>query len=305
MPKLVGTEHWNKEAIARTVRYLLNCVREASALGDAFSSTQVRDQTFDRGKSDPLFEARDVRLELITEALALLFVSDDLASAIGLLVDPGWVLTGHATTDKLETFDTNIRQFVRLSLFATLAGKGQIRATKEGLAFSSDRVNLSVRWKPEEEREFVSVLPVLYSIAVASRSASEIVNFLGSRIAKTVQTPTHIDLIEQPEFQFLGVYTVPEIPRQTGFEAVTGFHPLGGFVAFREMERRYSLRVRRMKQDEYRWNQLNPTGDLVDWSLLIAEVAALRSKIPFQLLPRDMEVLPEMRFCQELASALA
>jgi hypothetical protein len=244
-------------------------------------------------------------MELITEALALLLVSDNLKRAILLLGDPGWILSGHATPEKSESlgsFSTNIRQFVRLSLFATLARKGQMHATKEELAFSMEYASLSAQWRSEAEREFVSVLPVLYSIAIASRSGRE-AYFLASRIMEAVQNPTHIDLMEQPEFRVLGIYTIPQIGRQTDFRDETLFNPLGGFVALREMERRYALRIRHMRQDTYHWNRLNPDEDLVDWSLLIAEVAALRSGIPLFL--RDNEISPEMRFCQELALALA
>jgi hypothetical protein len=227
MPRLPGTEDWNEAAIRRTVDYLLNCIEEAPALSDAFGSTQVRAHSSVREQSTSLFEERNARMELITDALALLLVSDDLDRAIRFLGDPGWILTGHATKEKsgrFGTLDTNIRQFVRLSLFAALASKGQMRATKEGLAFSTEYGYLSVQWKRETEREFVAVLPVLYSIAIASRSEREAVDFLAFRIVEALQTPTHIDLMEQPEFQVLGIYAIPHIARQTGLYAPRWFN---------------------------------------------------------------------------------
>jgi hypothetical protein len=42
---------------------------------------------------------------------------------------------------------------------------------------------------------------------------------------------------------------------------------------------------------------------LVDWSLLIAEVAILRSKTSL-FFPADAQIAPETRFCWDLASAL-
>lgn len=305
MPRLPGTENWNEEAIRRTVSYLLSCVAEAPALSKVFGSTQVREHTSVREESTSLFEVRNARMELITDALALLLVSNDLNSAVRFLGDPGWILNGHATEEKSKgfgTLKTNIRQFVRLTLFATLARKGQMRLKKRELTFETEYGYLSVHWRREADREFVSVLPVLYSIAVASGSEREAVHFLASRIREAVQTPTHIDLLEQPEFQVLGIYAIPQVARQTGLHAETVFNPFDGFVALREMERRYSLRVRQMRQDRYHWNGLSPAGDLVDWSLLITEVAALRSRIS---LFSQIAVSPEMRFCQELASVLA
>jgi hypothetical protein len=45
-------------------------------------------------------------------------------------------------------------------------------------------------------------------------------------------------------------------------------------------------------------------GDLVDWPLLIAEVAGLRNGFkPF--LPDNIEIAAEIRFCWDLATALA
>jgi hypothetical protein len=306
MPRLLGTEEWNQAAIKRTVDYLTACVEEAPALSKVFGSMQVRERPAAHDESTSLFEVRNARMELITDALALLLVSDDLDGALRFLGDPGWILNGHATRKQSEgfgTLNTNIRQFVRLSLFASLAGKGQMRATNEELAFSTEYGYLSLQWRGHTEREFVSVLPVLYSIAVASRSEGEARDFLASLITEAVQTKTHIDLMELPEFQVLGIYATPQIAGKPGIHAETVFNRFDGFVAMWEMERRYALRIRQMRQDTYHWNGLNPAGDLVDWSLLIAEVAALRSER--SLFPLNVELLPEMRFCQELASALA
>jgi len=306
MPRLLGTEEWNKAAINRTVSYLLNCAAEAAALSDTFGSTQIQDDRSTRQEGTALFEVRNARMELVTEALALLLVSDNLNDAIRFLADPGWILNGHAMKDNPEgfgTLSTNIRQFVRISLFVTLAGEGQMRATMEELAFSTERGYLGVQWRREAEREFVSVLPVLYAIAVASRSERETIDFLGSQITAAVRNATHIDLMEEPDFQLLGIYATPPLAQPKEVSRQTVFNWIDGLAALWEMERRYAMRVRQMRQDTYHWNAINPTGDLVDWSLLIAEVAALRSgRSP---VPLNIEVLPEMRFCQELASAFA
>lgn len=193
-----------------------------------------------------------------------------------------------------------------ISLFTALAGKGQMRATEEELALLVPYGYLSVQWRREAEREFLSVLPVLCSIAVASESESGVLDLLAFRIAEAVRAAIHIDLMDRPEYQVLGIYAIPQIAGQNSFRAETLLNPLDGFFALREMERRYTLKS---PSDEARhvsleyWNEMNPAGDLVDWTLLIAEVAALRSKI--LRFPPDFEVSPEIRFCHDLASALA
>jgi hypothetical protein len=273
MPRLLGTEEWDKAAISRTVNYLLGCAEEAFALSRVLGSSGARDRNPAREESTIAHEVLNARMELVTDALALLLVSDELDNAMRFLDDPWWILGGHATVEGSMGFGTvtiNIRHFVRLSLFSALGGKGTMRATNEVIGFSTAQGYLNVLWRSEAEREFVSVLPVLYSIAIASRSESETVDFLASLMIEVVQNPTHTDLMEQPEFQVLGIYAIPEIARQTRLHAPRSVNPLDGFVAFQEMERRYALRVRQMRQDTYHWNQLNPTGDLVDWGLLIS-----------------------------------
>jgi hypothetical protein len=304
MPRLPGTENWDRVAIMRTVNYLVNCTEEASVLSNAFSSTQVRaGSTAPRARASK-FEVRNARMELITEAISLLLVCDDLQGATRFLNNPNWILSGHSRGAESEHFgniDTNISQFVRLTLFLSLTGNGQMRASKERFAFSTSNGYLNVLWGRESEREVISVLPVLYFIAVASRSESETLRWLSSLIMEKVETSAHIDLIEKPIFRILGIYTVPT--ERMGLHSGVPFNPIDGFRAFREMEWRYASRIRQMREDEYHWKAVNPPGDLIDWSLLIAEVAALRSKVhPF---PKDVEDSPEMRFCRDLASSFA
>jgi hypothetical protein len=305
MPRLFGTEEWNPLALRETVGYLLESMSDVDALAGVFSQRERPGgaQGDERRAYDVI---RDVRLEQLTEAAALLLVSDDVESARRLFADPAWVLNGHPTGDDPKGFgivETNVTQFVRLSLFATLARRGTMRGSEQGLDFATQNGYLRLFWPGAPEREFISVLPTIYSIAVASKSEPEILYFLADLISRALAQLTDIDLFERSEFQMLGLYGVPAIAKAIGIGAPNSFAPLDGFFALRELERQYALRIRQMRFDAYHWNRLNPTGDLVDWPLLITEVAALRSNFsPF--FAEQVNVAPETRFCWDLAKAL-
>jgi hypothetical protein len=305
MPRLFGTEEWNPRALRETVGYLLESMGDVGDLAGAFSPRERR-RIAQGDERAPYDEIRDVRLEQLTEATALLLVSDDVESAKRLFADPGWVLNGHPTGDDPRGFalvDTNVSQFVRLSLFAALTRRGTMRGSEKGLDFATENGYLRLLWAAAPEREFISVIPTIYSIAVASKSEPETLHFLADLINAALERLTDIDLFERPEFQVLGLYGVPAIANAIGIGSPNTFAVLDGFFALRELERQYALRIRQMRFDTYHWNRLNPTGDLIDWSLLIAEVAALRSDFsPF--FPEQVNVAPETRFCWDLAKAL-
>jgi hypothetical protein len=306
MSRLFGTEEWNQAALREKVGYLLDSMSDVDDLARTFTPG-VRPEIFGPENERPMnVDARDVRLEQFTEATALLLVSDDVRDARQLFADPGWVLSGHSTGDSPNGFgvvDTNVRQFVRLSLFAALARQGKMRGTGEELSFATERGYLRLSWSGESEREFTSVLPTLYSIAVASKSEPETLYFLADLINGAWERFIDIDLFERPEFQLLGIYGIPEIAKVIGIGAPNPFGPLDGFLALRELERQYTFRIRQMRNDSYHWNRLNPAGDLVDWVLLITEVAALRSGFKL-FFPDDALIAPESRFCWDLAKTL-
>jgi hypothetical protein len=303
MPKLIGTEEWNKELIRHKVSYLLDSITDADELTLAFGPVEralglVTDRLLDE-------EIRDVRLEQFTEAAALLLVSDDLPETKRLFGDLGRVLTGQPNRDNEDGFgevQTNVRQFVRLSLFATLVRQGQLRGTGEELVFRTKAGSLRLSWAGEPEQELFVVLPTLYAIAVASKSEPSTLFYLADLISTAWDRFGGSDLFERPEFQVLGIYELSRGAEGAGIPVpnlLTGFN---GFFALREVERNYASRIRQMREDTYHWSRLNPTGDLVDWVLLITEVAALRSDVrPF--FPEDLNLSPEIRFCWDLAKA--
>jgi hypothetical protein len=82
------------------------------------------------------------------------------------------------------------------------------------------------------------------------------------------------------------------------------FGQFDGFIALRELERRYTNRIREMRSARYHWIRMNAAGDLIDWALLIAQVAMLRrDRLPF--LPENFPVSAETQFSWDLAQAMA
>ena len=306
MPRLVGTEDWNTESVRERVGYLMNSITDADDLARTFSAVTGRPESQDDERAWNA-EVRDLRLEQLTEAIALLFVSDQVEFAKRLLTDPGWVLNGRASDDRQNVIvaaETNVRQFVRLSLFATLANQGEVRGEGGTLRFETEHHDLRLFWPAEPDTEFIAVLPTLYSIAVASKSRPEILHILSDLIATAQERFGAIDLFERPEYRLLGIYGLPSLDDRFGGDALAQSALFDGVLALRELERRYSTRIRHMERDSYHWNQINSMGDLVDWPLLIAEVAGLRNGFkPF--FPDDIEIAPEIRFCWDLAAALA
>lgn len=123
MPRLVGTEDWNTESVREKVGYLMDSIADADDLARTFTAVAGRPESQDDERAWNA-EVRDLRLEQLTEAIALLFVSDQVEFAKRLSTDPGWVLNGRPSDDRQNVIvvaETNVRQFVRLSLFATLA----------------------------------------------------------------------------------------------------------------------------------------------------------------------------------------
>jgi hypothetical protein len=306
MPRLVGTEGWNAESVRERVGYLMDSITDADDLARTFTAVAGRPGSQDDEKAWNA-EVRDLRLERLTEATALLFVSDQVEFAQRLLADPGWVLTGRpsdGSPDVVVAAETNIRQFVRLSLFATLANQGEMRGEGGMLRFETEHYDLRLFWPAESDTEFIAVLPTLYSIAVASKGRREILHILSDLIATAQEHFGAIDLFERPEYRLLGIYGLPSLDNRFGGDSLAQSALFDGVLALRELERRYSARIRQMERDTYHWSQINSTGDLVDWALLIAEVAALRNGFkPF--FPEDTDIAQEIRFCWDLARALA
>jgi len=302
MPRLFGTQEWNQAVLQEKVAYLLGSMADASELALAFRSSGIR-EGFARNE-DVENEARDVRLEQFTEAVTLLLVSDLVAEAKSLFRDPGWVLSGRpALNDRVELgeVETNIRQFVRLTLFATLARQGRMRIISDELVFGTDRGSLRLTRKAESDPELTSVLPTLYSIAVASESENETLRYLADRISGAWEE-SDSDLFDRAEFQLLGIYGIAPMAHEISIDLPQLFTRFNGTVALRELERNYATRIRQMRKDTYHWERLNPAGDLIDWVLLITQVAVIRQTVsPFPW--EQFNPTPEARFCWELARA--
>ncbi len=136
------------------------------------------------------------------------------------------------------------------------------------------------------------------------KSSPEILHILSDLIATAQERFGGIDLFERPEYRLLGIYGLPSLDDRFGGDALAQSALFDGVLALRELERRYLVRIRHMERDTYHWSQINSTGDLVDWALLIAEVAGLRNGFkPF--FPDNIKLVPEIRFCWDLATALA
>jgi len=143
------------------------------------------------------------------------------------------------------------------------------------------------------------VLPTLYSIAVASKSRREILHILSDLITTAQERFGAIDLFERPEYRLLGIYGLPSLDDRFGGDALAQSALSDGVLALRELERRYSARIRHMgegylplESDKF---DRRPCG----LALLIAEVAALRNGFkPF--FPEETGIAPENLFKTKL-----
>ena len=308
MPRLFETEEWNEDLLQAKVRYYLDTMSGVGELAREFTPIQfVRDF---RGEGESRFheDVLDVRLEQFTEAMALLLVSDHVEQAKSFFSDPGWVLNGYPTRNKSPNgfgrVRVNIRQFVGLSMFASLANDGGLVVNESGLEYQTSRGALVLTRIPEVDREFFAVVPTLFSIAVASKLDGQALFYLAGSMAELLGQNEMFGLFDRPETQLLGIYRTFFEGNTVALRTPVIFGELDGFVALRELERRYTNRIREVRRDRHHWVRMNAAGDLVDWVLLVAQVAMLRrDRLPF--LPERFPVAPEISFCWDLARALA
>jgi hypothetical protein len=249
----------------------------------------------------------DVRLEQFTEAVALLLVSDHTEEVLPLLGDPAFVLEGHSRHDSTYRFGqvgVNIRQFVGLSLFAALARQGGMHLGETGLEYVTSQGLLVLAGELHSEREFFAVLPTLLFIAIAREIDDNVLYYLSTQMDKLVGQYGTLGLLERPEGQLFEVYRTFFKNNALGLKAAPIFGQLDAFIGLRELERRYTNRIREMRNDRYHWVRMNAPGDLIDWVLLIAQVAMLRRDgLPFLL--DGFPVPPEIQFCWDLARTFA
>lgn len=279
MPRLVGTEEWNEDNLRDKVRYYLGSLSSGAELTRVFAPRE-RAQGVERDDERQFYQdVVNVRLEQFTEAVALLLVSDHTEEALRLLADPGVVLNGYSAGDSPNGYGRvpmNVRQFVGLSLFATLAKHGDMKLGEDGLEYVTKQGLLVLVREAHSEHEFLAVLPTLFYIAVAGKVGGEVLYYISSQFNELSRLYGALGIFDSPEAELLGVYRTFFISEAVGFIAESVFGQLDGFIALRELEKRYTRRIREMRNDRYHWVRMNAPGDLIDWVLLIAQVAMLR-----------------------------
>jgi len=307
MPRLAGTEEWNEGLLRGKARYYLDTIK---TVGEVAREFWPHERAQDPRRVDEIRfreEVTDVRLEQFTEAMALLLVSDRTDEAMSFFADLGWVLNGFPTSDGPKTFgrvSVNIRQFVGLSLFAALAKDGGMLLGETGLEYRTSRGSLTLSRDRQNGSEFLAVLPTLFFVALATRVERVDLYILSKLISDLLGQYGALGLFERPEAKLLGIYSTLFEGNSSEPRIAFIFGQLDGFMALRELERRYTSRIREMRSDRYHWVRMNAPGDLVDWVLLIAQVAMLRDNgLPF--LPENFPASPETHFCWDLARALA
>jgi hypothetical protein len=307
MPRLFETEEWSENLLQEKVRYYLDTMRTVDEVAREFRS---REPVREFRRADELRfhdEVLDVRLEQFTEAMALLLVSDHIEQAKSFFSAPGWVLNGFPTNDNPNGFGrvtVNIRQFVGLSMFAALAKEGGMVVGESGLEYATSRGTLVLLRDRDTDREFFAVLPTLFSVAMASKLDGGALYYLSGNIAELLGQFGAFGFFERAEAQLLGVYRTFFESDSLDLKTPVLFGQFDGFMALRELERRYTNRIREMRSDRYHWIRMNAAGDLIDWALLIAQVAMLRrGRLPF--LPENFPVSAETQFSWDLAQAMA
>jgi hypothetical protein len=267
MPRLPGTEEWSPQDISDTVEFFLGCAENAVALqrelGPPFQSEAPRKFP----SASPM--------EPYTRAVGLLLATDRTEQALILLREPLRII--RPLTTRQDRYDLSVAEFTRVALFCALARVGTIRVNDEAFEIATEYGYFALVRNRDWHYEMLAVLPVLYVCALALRSEAEVIDRFAKILTSEEDSPGSFVMTESLEFRALGIFQINERAKRSPM--VTTTHPLDALMVLRQMENRYDLRLQTYKQDQYHWSLLNTEGDLIDWPLLVTELAAFRVSI--------------------------
>ncbi len=276
MPRLRGTEEWSDEDISATVDFFLGCAQNATSLRQELGPGR-KAESVDLHQASPL--------EPFTKAVALLLATDRLQYAIDLLHNPARLVgvSPYATGNRSLGYEVSVAEFTRVAIFSALVKRAKMSVEDEALEIAVDSGDFTLVRTREERNELLSVLPVLSMCAVALRSEPDTLNALTSLIYFQEDSPVAFLIREGFEFRALGILRL--IQKDPLNWRLPNLNPIDAALAIQQMGSRYDRQLQSYRRDRYHWNLLNTEGDLIDWPLLITEVAAFRAGIDPALQP--------------------
>lgn len=267
MPRLQATEEWSAQDIADTVEFFLGCAENAAALQEELGTPRQSKTPRPTPSASPM--------EPYTKAIAILLATGQTARALELLREPLRIIRPSA--ERQNRYDLSVAEFTRVAIFCALARAGALRVNAEAFEISTESGYFALIRRKEWHYEMLAVLPVLYACAVALRGEPDTINRFADIFLSEEDSPGSFVMRESLEYRALGIFSLNRKVQSLPIPAAS--NPLDAAIVLRQMENRYNLRLQTFQQDQYHWNLLNTEGDLIDWPLLVTELAAFRASI--------------------------
>ena len=267
MPRLQGTEEWSPQDIADTVGFFLGCAENAVALEEELGPPRQSETPRPTPSASPM--------EPYTKAIAILLATGQTTRALKLLREPLRII--RQPVEPQNRYNLSVAEFTRVALFCALTGLGSLRVNAEAFEIATEAGYFALVRRREWHYEVLAVLPVLYACAVALRSEPDTINRLVDIFLSEEDSLGSFVMTESLEYRALGIFSLNR--RVHGLPIPVVSNPLDVFIVLRQMENRYNLRLQIFQEDQYHWGLLNTEGDLIDWPLLVIELAAFRAGI--------------------------
>lgn len=264
MPRLQGTEQWSDEDISSTVNFFLGCAANATALRQELSPVRPSEVRVELQPASPM--------ELFSKAIGLLLATDRVEQALKLLRSPLRLIRTISLPG--NRYDVSVAEFTRIAIFSALSRAGAMRVDPEVFEIATEAGYFDLVRRQEWHYEMLAVLPVLYTCALALRSGPETIRDLVRILATEEDSSGAFVMTESLEFRALGIFQMTDGNQVYRIPALAS--PIDALIAVQQMESRYEQRLQSYRQDRYHWDLLNTEGDLIDWPLLVAEIAAFR-----------------------------
>jgi hypothetical protein len=307
MTPLAGTQEWDPDVVKRRLLFLRQCVRHHRDLSIRLGRlSSAPDEIISFTQNRPALLRNDgLEAQLLAEAAEISLALGDTSTGVEILREVVSRLFSRSNAQAANEYDGTLQQFVMASAFSALTQRGSLRMTDKGAVIAYKGGSAFFNWNHRTEvQELVRTLPMLLSIVAFNDAAEDLGSFLAKAEYDRRFELTLTAAATKPDFVVFGL--LPAIYKNEA--ARRRFHQLNrrdGFSALRELELGYSTRIDLLRRDIFHWKTLRPRAELIDWSLLIAQVALIRNDAMRFKIPRENETLPPTEFSRSLAMEFA
>ena len=307
MTPLTGTEEWDLEVVKRRLFFLRQCVRQHRSLSIRLGRLSSAPDEIISFIQDRFTTPRIDGLEaqLLAETAEILLTLGDISAGVEILREAVSRLFSRSNVQAENEYQGTLQQFVIASVFSALTQRSSLRITGEGAVIVYTGGSAFFNWNHRVEvQELVRTLPMLLLIAASNDTAAELGSFLAKGEYNRRFALTLTAAATKPDFVVLGL--LPAVYKNEA--ARRRFHQLNrrdGFSALRELELGYSTRIDLLRRDTFHWKTLRPRAELIDWPLLIAQVALIRNGAMRFKIPRENQTLSPTDFSRSLAMEFA